>query len=465
MKRPDPQSLWTGVGTTLRLAVPLMAAQIAVVALGLVDTITFGQLGTAALAGGGLGTAVFSLIHIMCVGVLAAVGNEVAFAKGAGDESGIRRAVQAGAMVAVGLGTVAGLLTAYSPPLLLALRQDPNAVDHASTYLTFAAFGIVPSLLFTCLRGLTVSLGIPGAVTIITIAAVLFKAAANILIVVLVSTLPSELQTEVGLAWCGAVNAMTYGIMALAIWLFCRWRLADKLAWPRFNFEMLKAVREMLRLGLPIGATYGIEAGLFTGVALVIGQFGEAALAAHHVANQCVYLTFMLAVGLSHAASVQAGQAAGAGQLSEAKRVSRQALILGLMVMSVTASVFLVLGHTLADNLVGGEAQMREAIVDLAAGLLVVAACFQWADGVQNIAMGALRGLKDARATMIAATIGYWVIGLPAAWIFSTPMKLGAIGAWWGLALGLLTTSILLIFRFEVVTATPEQAPAPHSAA
>jgi MATE family multidrug resistance protein len=90
-----------------------MAAQVAVAALGLIDTLTFGWFGTGALAGGGLGTAVFSLVHIVCVGVLMAVGNQVAYADGAGDQEAVRDAVRAGLIVAIALGTVAGAGLAF----------------------------------------------------------------------------------------------------------------------------------------------------------------------------------------------------------------------------------------------------------------------------------------------------------------------------------------------------------------
>jgi MATE family multidrug resistance protein len=461
----ERKSIWDGVGTTLGLAIPLMAAQIAVVALGLIDTITFGQLGMTALAGGGLGTAIFSLVNIVCVGVLTAVGNEVAYAKGAGDERGVLKSVQSGMIVAVGLGLVASIMTAYCPPLLTALGQSPNAVHGAGRYLAFAAAGIIPSLLFTCLRGLLVGLGKPGPITAITIAAVLLKGLLNIGILKLAGSLPFEEQSDFGLAWSGIASTVTYSIMAIALWASCKRKLADKIVLPRLDRATLHGVRETLRLGIPIGVTYGVEAGLFTGVALIVGRFGDVALAAHQIANQCVYIAFMLSVGLSYAASVRAGQAAGAGDMLEARRLSRQALLIGLMITSTTALIFLNLGHQLADWLVGADAEQRNEIIDLAARLMIIAAWFQWIDGTQSIAMGALRGLKDTRSTMIAATIGYWVIGLPAAWIFSSGAPgLGVIGAWWGLAVGLLSTATMLVLRLEISTAPPRRLSQPITA-
>jgi multidrug resistance protein, MATE family len=141
--------------------------------------------------------------------------------------------------------------------------------------------------------------------------------------------------------------------------------------------------------------------------------------------------------------------------MSEAKRVSRQAILLGLMMMSASAVVFLFLGSTIAGSMTERSAQARPQIVDLTAQLLLIAAAFQFADGTQNIAMGALRGLKRTRSTMVIGAIGYWGVGLPVGWFFGSVRQLGAQGAWWGLLAGLYATAILLVVRLEYVTSRP----------
>ena len=78
----ERRSGWAEAALTLRLAVPLMTAQVSVVALGLIDTATFGVLGTAALAGGGLGASLFGFVNITSVGVMTATAIQVAYASG-----------------------------------------------------------------------------------------------------------------------------------------------------------------------------------------------------------------------------------------------------------------------------------------------------------------------------------------------------------------------------------------------
>ncbi|MGJ3262265.1 MAG: MATE family efflux transporter [Salinarimonas sp.] len=464
MSQLDGRSTPAALAATLRLAVPLMIAQVATVALALIDTITFGYLGTQALAGGGLGASIFSLVNITCVGVLMATGNIVAFAHGAGRPDEVRAAVAGGAVVALGLGLATMLVALRAGEAALrATGQAPAVAATAAIYLSWASLGLVPSLLLTVLRGLTVGLGRPGPITAITIAAVATKSLLNMPLIWLTVGMDDAQRAGFGAAWTGAATAATYLVMAGAAWVWCRKRLPEML--PRRSARPWRVPRtsETLRLGLPIGLTYGVEAGLFTMVALIVGRSGEIALAAHTIGNQLVYVAFMVIVGLSHAASVRVGQAAGAGNLAEARRRGREALLLTITVTSVTAAVFAGFGEPLAAMFVGRADDASQDVVALAGTLLLIAAAFQWADGAQNVAMGALRGLKDSRATAIVAIVAYWGVGIPAAWWLAADH--GAVGAWWGLCIGLYTAAALMLLRFERVTGITETAAEPAAGA
>ena len=447
---------WAEAASTLRLAVPLMAAQVSVVALGLIDTATFGVLGTAALAGGGLGASVFGFVNITAVGVMTATSIQVAYAAAA-HRHALPDIMRAGLLVALLLGALAGIGLASSGPLLLRLGQHPDIVANASRYLAAAALSLIPNLVFTALRGLTVGLGRPGPVTAITAAAVVVKGLLNLGILLIVQRAGAADRASLGLILAGAVDTLTYGLMAAALFVHCRRRLPGVVRLPRLATLRSPALGEAIRLGVPIGLSYAVETALFTGAGLIVGRFGANALAAHAIALQCAALTFMLAVGLSQAATVRVGQAWGAGRVRDARRVGRQAIGIGLLVMTFSVVLFAMFGHAIASLLVGDGAGSAE-VVALTTQLLAVAACFQWFDGTQNIAIGALRGLKHTRVSLIAAIVGYWAVGLPAAWLLGRT-ALGPVGVWWGLVLGLATTATILVATFEIAT-RPRRDPA-----
>ena len=91
---------------------------------------------------------------------------------------------------------------------------------------------------------------------------------------------------------------------------------------------------------------------------------------------------------------------------------------------------------------------MKTAVLAIAGPFVVVAGIFQLVDGLQAIAAGLLRGLKDTRIPMVMALISYWPIGFFSAWFLAFPAGFGGIGVWYGFLAGLSAASILLNWRF-----------------
>src|SRR5690606_11232614 len=84
------------------------------------------------------------------------------------------------------------------------------------------------------------------------------------------------------------------------------------------------------------------------------------------------------------------------------------------------------------------------AVLAIASPFVVIAGLFQLVDGLQAIAAGLLRGLKDTRVPMILALVSYWPIGFVCAWFFAFPAGFGGIGVWFGFLSGLGAAALLL---------------------
>jgi len=427
----------------VRLAVPLSVAQVAIILFGLIDTLTFSSFGISTLAAGGLGVAVFSLINIIAVGVLTAVGNQVAWLKGKNSSSDLSAVIGAGLQNAFFVGLVLFSVLAMSEPLLIAFGQDPAIVGPASDYLLWAGFSLFPTLVFTVYRGLLTGLSNALPVTLASILGVVIKLSANGIIVAIAAP-------EDAMAYIGLSSTLAFFGMAAALFIYSSKTYPSIHAFRSDAAKRKLAGREGLSLGIPIAGSYGVEAGLFTGAALMAGTISDVALAAHHIANQFVYLTFMLAVGISHATSVRIGNAAGAGDFVQARVAAKTGLGVGIVTMTFMALLFASAGSILVSWLLPSETESNAEVAGLATTLLLIAACFQWSDGVQNIAMGALRGLKRAKTTLLGNILGYWVVGLPCAALGLKYAENGLYGIWWGLAAGLTTTAIFLTWQLSV---------------
>jgi len=188
---------------------------------------------------------------------------------------------------------------------------------------------------------------------------------------------------------------------------------------------------------------------LFAFAALCMGTMGSTQLAAHQIALQIVSVAFMVPAGVSYAITMRIGQHYGAGQLLDARLAGRVGIAFGAVVMLGFAAVFWLLPNQLIGLFLDHNDPAFAPVIHLAVSLLAVAAWFELFDGTQTIAMGAIRGLKDAKTTFLVGLGCYWLIGAPSAWLMAFTLGWGPTGVWWGLALGLACAAISLTLAFE----------------
>ncbi|MDT4839281.1 Multidrug resistance protein MdtK [compost metagenome] len=445
-----PQSIRNELLAILRLAGPLIAAQLAHVLMVFTDTVMMGLIGADALAGGGLGAASYSFVSIFCVGVIAAVGNLVAIRHGAGDAAGVTRLTQNGLWLGWALALLAGLTLWNLQPALLYFGQAPESVTGAMQFLATLVFALPGYMTFMALRGFTSAIGRPGPVMAISIGGALANFVLNYALIKGWFGLPA-----LGLAGIGLVTALVMNVMALLL----AWHVLRHSAYAGYPLQrgllrpLCSELKELLRLGLPIGGTYAVESGLFAFAALCMGALGSMQLAAHQIAIMSVYVAFMVPVGLSYAVTFRIGQHYGAGRLIEARRAGRLGIGIGAVCMLGFATLFWLAPEWVVGLFLDHHDPAFAEVVALAVSLLAIAAWFELFDGIQTIAMGAIRGLKDAKTTFFVGLGCYWAIGAPLAWLLAFPLGWGAEGVWWGLAGGLACAAIGLSLGFEWKTA------------
>ncbi|WP_439850225.1 NorM family multidrug efflux MATE transporter [Pseudomonas syringae] len=446
MQQPAFKELWI----ILRLAGPLIASQMAHMLMVFTDTVMMGKIGPEALAGGGLGAATYSFISFFCVGVMAAVGTLVSIRHGAGDTEGATRLTQAGLWLAWGMALVAALLLWNLEPVLLQFGQAEANVHMAAQFLITLPLALPGLLSFMALRGFTSALGRAGPVMTISVAGAVANFALNYAMIHQWLGLPN-----LGLMGIGLVTAVVTNCMALALALHIK-RHPAYAAYPiskGLSKLSRSHLKELWRLGLPIGGTYAVEVGLFTFAAFCMGAMGSTQMAAHQIALQTVSMAFMIPVGISYAVTMRIGQHYGAGNMLMARTAGRVGIGFGGSVMLMFGILFWLAPHWVIGLFLDINDPAFAEIVVLATKLLAIAAWFEFFDGTQTIAMGAIRGLKDARTTFLIGLGCYWLIAAPAAWLLGFYADAGAPGVWWGLALGLLCSALALTYAFEWKTA------------
>jgi MATE family multidrug resistance protein len=423
-----------------RLAVPLAGTQLAQVAVGTISMMLLGSLGAVELAGGGLGMMLFNLARTMGVGLTTGTANLIARADARSENESVSRLAGAGGAIATVAGVTFALLLVGASPLLVYCGQDPEVVRLATRFLMAATIGLVPCFWFNVQRNVAVGLGKPGPVLFITVVSIAVHACVAIPLSRGLFGLPALGALGVAIA-----QTLTHTTTCLLLAASLRRVERTRIHWSR---PQRAQVSETLSLGIPTALAYGSEAGFFTVVGLLVGTFGATALAAHNVVNHVVYIVFMLAVGLSHGTSVVASRARAVGDAQALRRCGHTGLTIGALVAVVLGVLEMGAPSFVLWPFMRGTEDA--AFLSLAKSMLAIAVCFQAFDCAQNVAGALLRALHKPRVTLVMTLIGYWGVGLPAAWLLGRLH--GPLGVWWGLCIGLAATATLLVVYFEKAT-------------
>jgi MATE family multidrug resistance protein len=430
---------------TLTLGLPLIGSHLAQMSLHVVDTIMLGWYSVEALAAGVLGASSFFVIFILGSGFAQAVMPMVASALARRDEAQVRRDTRMGMWLSIAFGVLCYPLFWWSGPILLAAGQQPEVAALAQDFLRIAGLGMIPALLVMALKSYLAALGRTQMVLWATIAAVFVNIAVNWALIFGNWGFP-ELGVR-GAAWA-SIAAQMLTIVVLALYAGFLPDLRRFHLFQRFWRADPVALRQVFRLGLPIGLTSLAESGLFQASALMMGWIGTHELAAHGIALEACALAFMVHLGLANAVTVRTSWADGAGNARSLRDGARVAIALSAAFGLLVVTLFLTAPQPIISVFLDLSKPGSAEIVAIGVTLLALGAMFQMADAMQVIALGLLRGIKDTRVPMWLAIISYWVIGIPAGYLLAFRAGYGAVGIWLGLVIGLTVAAILLMARF-----------------
>ncbi len=424
----------------LRLALPVVAIQIGLFAMGAVDTAFLGRVSTVDFAAVSLGDMWSFAFIILGMGLLTALDPVISQACGARDEPAIRRGIQRGLLLALLVSVPVALAIAPAGAVMTWLGQPPEVVPLAGAYARITIASVPAFLVFVALRQTLQALGVLRPLLLVIVLA-------NLLNVVLDwawiwGHLGFPAMGARGSAWATVVARW---FMALAL-LACVWpRLAPHLRARDPRLFALRPLLGMVRVGLPVGIQYLFEIGAFSAVLLLMGNFGKTELAGHRVALLLASASFMVPLGISMAAAVRVGHAIGRGDADGARRASCVALAVGAGVMSLFGALFLLAPGPLARLVTD-----LPEVLPLAALLIPLAGLFQVFDGTQVVASGVLRGAADTRVAMVIHFVGFWLVGIPLGVLLALPLGLGPAGLWWGLVAGLGAVATVLVLRVRL---------------
>ena len=449
--RAPPARLWFAreAAATIALSWPLIIANVAQSAMTTTDLMMLGWLSPKALAAGALGFNLFLPLLLFGIGLIGAVAPIAASLRGSnpGDIAGLRATAHQSFLSAIALAAPMWALLWNANAILIAFGEAPDLAGLAATYLHGLQWALGPTFLFFAARSIFAALNRTGPTLLAGVLAVGVNALANYGLIFGHFGLPALGVFGSGMA---TFLSQSFMLLVLVFYAFVDPHLAPyRLFNSRWRIDWLK-LKQLWRLGAPIGATITFEITIFAGSVFLMGLIGAAAFVVGAAAFVIGALAFMVPLGLSQAATVRVGHAYGARDARSVSRSGWTALAIGLAFMVLSASTMLLFPKFLMSGFIDAEAPANAEIIERAGAFLQIAALFQIFDGAQAVAAGMLRGVHDARTPMWIALFGYWGLGLPIGALLAFKTPLAGVGLWIGLACGLACVSAMLLVRWRL---------------
>lgn len=422
----------------LRLAGPVIVADIGWMVMGLVDTLMLGRVSAEALGAVSIGNSIFWVIGIVGIGMLMGLDFLVARAYGAGDMPACHRALIQGLWLSIFLTFPLTAVVYLLIFLLPRMGIQPILIPEAAGYLKIVSGSLLPLLLGTTLRRYLQACNIVMPLVLALIAANLVNGLANYSLVFGNWGFPA--LGGLGAAYA-TLFSMSMVFLCLLLSVFYLYR-RDGYRLRQTNWRLdLPVLRELLALGVPASIHLLFEAGVFAAASILAGWLTATALAAHHIALKIASFTFMVPLGISTAGAVRVGHAFGRRDPASIARSGWTAIAMGAAFMACSAVMLM----AFPELLMYGFTNDKE-IVQAGVPVLFVAALFQLFDGIQVVTAGTLRGTGDTKTAMILNLLGHWGLGLPIGYYLCFRLEYGVVGLWIGLFLGLSTVAVALLF-------------------
>lgn len=427
----------------LRLALPLILAELAWMSMGIVDTMMVGRLPHSAEAIGGTSLAgvLFSVAGIFGIGLLMGMDTLVSQSYGAGDTDDCNKSLWNMVYLTLPLAPLLMGLVEIGLNLLRRFGVNAGVEAVALPYMQMLRWSMLPLLLYSGFRRYLQAVDDVRPVPFVLISANVINALGNWLLIYGKFGLPA-----MGVEGSALSTVLARIYMASAMLFFVLrhdrragsglWRVSKRLDIPR--------LWKLLRIGSPAAGQIAFEIGVFACGTAIVAKLDVISLAAHQIALSTASFTYMVPLGISSAAAVRVGQAIGREDLPAARRAGWEAVRLALMFMGCAALTLL-----LFPGIIARFFTPDPAVVAASRSLLAIAAAFQVFDGAQVVATGALRGTGDSHTAAIVNLIAYWAIGLPVGWILCFNYHWGAEGVWTGLCLGLVLIGTTLLWTWK----------------
>lgn len=420
------------------LAIPILIAQLASISMAIIDTAMLGHFRTEDLAGVAVGAGIYVAILLALVGIVQAVAPIVAHHKGAQRDDKIAGSLQQTFWLICFI-SLPGILILNNPDFFFAISRIDSVIEiKARQYLTMLSWGLPAALFYRAFYAFCGALGQPKPLMIISFCG----SALHALLVWLLIT--GQWGGEpLGSLGCGISNALVNWFVFICgiVYMAKSQRFRQYHIFSNWQRPQKKTLRELLRLGLPMGLSSFVEVSSFTLSAVFVAQLGAHTVSGHRIVANLAAIVYMMPLSVAMATLTYVGNAVGA---RDWKRAGSAAWA-GVCQATLFAGLLSIILWALRDYFIA--VYTNDLGVRVIALMLIVYVClYQIFDAIQTVSAFALRGYKITFVPMLVHIICFWGIGLFGGWwlAFRAPRPMGVTGFWIASLTNLIIASVLL---------------------
>ena len=436
-----------------KIAYPVILGMLGHTFVGFVDNVMVGKVGITELGAAALGNTAIFIAMSFAIGFSVATTSLVAMNDEAGDKQTVQSILNHSMLLNIILSTVLFLLMFFVEPVMRITGQSENVIALAVPYTHLVAFSLIPLGVFSTFKQFADGLSMTKYAMYVTLLANLINIFGNYLFIYGNWGCP-----KLGVLGAGVGTLISRIAMPIMLYYMLKYLPKTKEYVTHISFKNITEpmIRKISNIGLPTGLQMIFETGIFSAAIWISGVLGENQLSANQIALNLASMTFMVANGLGITAMIRVGNQLGAKNYVNLRRVAFSVFLLVLCTQVFFAGLLALLHDWLPslylemDNI--EKAATNAAVISEAANLLLIAAIFQISDGLQVTALGALRGVQDAKIPMVITFIAYWLIAFPILCFLGLHTSLGTMGIWIGLLTGLTVAAISLLYRFNHIS-------------
>jgi len=425
----------------LKLAIPIVLANMLYSAYQITDTFWVGRIGPEAVAAVSLSFPIIFFIISFGGGMAVAGGILIAQHKGKKDYEKLNFiAGQTFLMMIVAsiILSIVGYL--ISPTLVMLMGAEPSVITSAISYMQISFLGLIFMFIFFAFQSLMRGVGDVRAPALIVLSTVLLNLILDPLFIMGYKSIPAF-----GVTGAAIATVLTQALSAI-IGVIILFRGKHGVRIKKIDLKpKLAVIKRIFLLGLPASISQSTRSLGMAIMIFIVAQFGTTITAAYGIGGRILSFIIIPALGLSAATSVLVGQNIGAKRIDRAEQVAKTSARLSFIVLSILGILLFIFAKDISILFIPGQ----EAVTNIATTFIRIMALSFGFVGVQIVLDGVFVGAGNTFTAMVLTIISLWLLRVPLAYFLSKYTELNEKGIWWAFPIANIIALSLTYFWYK----------------